>query len=365
MRRLEIECLSEAAPGPVWASLFERFWPAYRAWHLRGAQDGRPGRAECRDALAEHMPELLTTYDRLVELGGGGELEAHALSVWCPPPFMSGCSQAVWTRGPGPGPLFRSYEYNPDLFEGLLLRTQWTRRVMGMSDCLWGLLDGVNDAGLCVALAFGGRNVVGRGFGIPIALRYILEACTSTAQACATLARLPIHMAYNVSLVDARGEFAVVEVGPDRPALVRRDAVATNHQAADDVSRPRPDGPTSGGTPEFSIRYARATSTHERERFLREALSDKRQTPATLEQQFLGEPLFSCEYERGWGSLYLARYDPAACAVHLRWRGDQVIDQSLAKFQDRKVTIELSGSVPPARERPAVRKAARQRNKPR
>ena len=46
-----------------------------------------------------------------------------------------------------------------------------------MSDCLWGLLDGVNDAGLAVSLTFGGRRVLGDGFGIPIVIRYLLETC--------------------------------------------------------------------------------------------------------------------------------------------------------------------------------------------
>ena len=43
-----------------------------------------------------------------------------------------------------------------------------------MSDCLWGLLDGINDAGLAVSLAFGGR-ATREGFGIPLVVRYLLE----------------------------------------------------------------------------------------------------------------------------------------------------------------------------------------------
>jgi hypothetical protein len=35
------------------------------------------------------------------------------------------------------------------------------RRVVGVSDCLWGLIDGMNDAGLAASLAFGGRRAVG------------------------------------------------------------------------------------------------------------------------------------------------------------------------------------------------------------
>ena len=51
-----------------------------------------------------------------------------------------------------------------------------------MSDCLWGLLDGVNDAGLAVSLTFGGRRDVGDGFGIPIVVRYLLEVCSDVSR---------------------------------------------------------------------------------------------------------------------------------------------------------------------------------------
>ena len=57
------------------------------------------------------------------------------------------------------------------------------RRVVGTEDCGWGLLDGVNDAGLAVSLTFGGRPQVGDGFGIPLILRYVLQTCTDVDQA--------------------------------------------------------------------------------------------------------------------------------------------------------------------------------------
>ena len=60
-----------------------------------------------------------------------------------------------------------------------------------MSDCLWGLLDGMNDAGLAVSLTFGGRRALGDGFGIPLVVRYLLETCDDVAEARETLARLP------------------------------------------------------------------------------------------------------------------------------------------------------------------------------
>ena len=71
-----------------------------------------------------------------------------------------------------------------------------------MSDCLWGLLDGMNDAGLAVSLTFGGRACVGDGFGIPLVVRYLLETCATVAEARAALDRVPVNLAHNLTLVD-------------------------------------------------------------------------------------------------------------------------------------------------------------------
>lgn len=84
-------------------------------------------------------------------------------------------------------------------------RTAYTgRRVLRMADCLWGVLDGVNDAGLAVSLTFGGRREVGEGFGIPIVVRYVLEVCQTVDEAVRVLSRIPVHMSYNIPWVEGR-----------------------------------------------------------------------------------------------------------------------------------------------------------------
>ena len=120
------------------------------------------------------MPELVPTYERLVELVGGEDLQARFLSFYCPPPYLSGCSQAVWL---GDEPLLiRNYDYSPALCDAIILETCWNgRRVLGMSDGLFGLVDGMNENGLAVSLTFGGRTIVGDGFGVPLIIRYVLE----------------------------------------------------------------------------------------------------------------------------------------------------------------------------------------------
>ena len=55
--------------------------------------------------------------------------------------------QAVW---PGEEPLLvRNYDYDAQLVDGVILLTGWSKwRVIGSTDCLIGLVDGMNDAGL-------------------------------------------------------------------------------------------------------------------------------------------------------------------------------------------------------------------------
>ena len=106
------------------------------------------------------------------------------------------------------------------------------RRVLGMSDCLWGLLDGVNDAGLAMSLAFGGRRVTAPGFAMPLIVRYLLELCATTREAVAVLARLPVQAAYNLTIVDREGDAATAHVGPDHPADIGRALVATQSVAS-------------------------------------------------------------------------------------------------------------------------------------
>lgn len=124
----------------------------------------------------------------------GDEVASCFLTQVDPPALVRSCSTAVLPGGE-PG-LARNYDYDPDLFDAVVLETALTgRRVIGMSDQLWGLLDGVNDAGLAAAFTFGGRREVGHGFGIPLVLRYLLETCDAVAPAVAALERIPVHLA--------------------------------------------------------------------------------------------------------------------------------------------------------------------------
>jgi predicted choloylglycine hydrolase len=314
--QLEFEGVRELEPGPQWRARFEAMWPGYRAWYLKDGRSARPPLAACRGALARHMPELVPVHERLVELADGDELAACLLSLYRPPGFVVGCSQGAWTRAGGPV-LVRNYDYPAARLEGIVYLTRWGERsVIGMSDSLWGLLDGVNDRGLAISLTFGGRRDVGDGFAIPLVVRYVLETCDTVAEARAALERIPVHAAQNLTLLDRAGDYLTAYVGPGRPAEFHALAATTNHQG--EVEWPE---------------YAQAIRTVERERCVLGLLDDAGMTRERFVESFLEPPLRNTSYAQGFGTLYTAAYFPAEGRVEYRWPG-VVWEQSFARFQE-------------------------------
>lgn len=303
--RQTFRAIAEAWPGGAWAAEFRRLWPGYRRWFLRGGGHRGPSLADSERALRRHMPELVPVWERLVVLAQGDALAARFLTGWCPPRYLVACSQAAWA-GPDGVWLVRNYDLDPSLNEATLWRTRWLgREVLGMGECLAGLSDGLNDAGLAVSLAFGGRRVIGTGFGIPIVLRYVLEVAAGTREAVAILARLPVHMAYNVTLIDAAGTARTVLLAPDRPAEVVMAAIATNHQG-------RVDWPD----------LAHLTRTEERHAALQALLADRADDGPRRAARFLAPPLYATDFTRGFGTVYTAAWRPDAGEVTLAWPDD-------------------------------------------
>jgi predicted choloylglycine hydrolase len=294
--------VAEAAPGPKWQEIFRHGWPGWSAWFGHAQAPADAARAE--RALRRHMPELTPLWERLVELAGGDARAAHFLTFWCPPRYLVHCSQAVLADSDGPT-LVRNYDLDPALCEGSLFYSGWLgRSVIGMVEGLAGLADGMNDAGLVVSLAFGGRPTLGRGFGVPLIVRYLLQVCADVPDAVDALRGLPCHMAYNLTLADRSGRHATVLMAPDRPAIVQDISFATNHQIG--VEWPR---------------HARLSQTLERYEFLERTLAIPGLDGPTLESRFLAPPLHRRRYALGFGTVYTAVYRPVTGMVQLAWPG--------------------------------------------
>ncbi len=329
--------VAEAAPGPKWQEIFRHGWPGWSAWFGRWWAPAEAARAE--RALRRHMPEFTPLWERLVELAGGDARAAHFLTFWCPPRYLVHCSQAVLADSDGPV-LVRNYDLDPALCEGRLLRSAWLgRAVVGMVEGLAGLADGMNDAGLVISLAFGGRPALGRGFGVPLIVRYLLQVCADVPDAVEALRGLPCHMAYNLTLVDRFGRHATVLMAPDRPAIVQDVPFATNHQIG--VEWPR---------------HARLSQTLERSEFLERTLATPGLDGSTLESRFLAPPLHRRRYALGFGTVYTAVYRPVTGTVQLAWPGLARWRKGFEAFsEDTRRIVYPAGGIPyeaPARIRP-------------
>jgi predicted choloylglycine hydrolase len=323
--RLKFRGLTEDAPGDAWRSVVEDGWPGWRSWFMARGGARAPKLADAGRALRRHMPEMEPLWQRLVDTADGDDDLARFLSFWTPPRYLVSCSQAVIVDDDGPL-LIRNYDLDPDLNESTMLHSAWRgRRVMGMVEGLAGLADGMNDAGLAASLTFGGRTVSGRGFGIPLIMRYLLEVCNDTADAVELLRAVPCHMSYNVTVADRSGRWATVFLAPDRPAIVTDRRAATNHQLA--VEWPR---------------HGRVSRTLERERHLDRLLAGGRLTGADATAEFKRGPLFSTGYAKAFGTVYTAAYRPATGEATLSWREGPAQTWNMRAFEPAEVTVDYS-----------------------
>ena len=310
--------IHEATPGPRWKALFDATWPAYRSWYLTGPGT-RPSLEEARGRLEEHMPELVPTWRELVAQTGGDGDAARFLTMWNLPAFAPACSQLA-TVGEETS-LTRNYDYVPELWEATVYSSEFNgRKVIGTGDCLWGLLDGMNDAGLAVSLTFGGRPGSGPGFAIPLVVRYLLEVAETAAQARKLLRGLPVSMSYNITVVDVSGERFTAFVAPGQDTEFFDACTATNHR---------------GKTPEYPQKAAQFHSVKRLE-FL-DASAEQGVSAAEARDSFLRDPLHQDHYSAGFGTLFTAHYRPDLGTVEYVWPGDSWT----RGFDDPDDTLEL------------------------
>lgn len=303
VQSIALNAFREERPGPRWHRLYTATWPAYRSWYLRPGSGRRPTVSEAEDALLRHMPELHPTWEHLVAMTGRDSTAASMLTGWNMPAFAPGCSQVVTTTGERA--LLRNYDYHPDLFEQVAMSTRFAEReVIGTSDCLWGLLDGMNSDGLAISLTFGGARGSGTGFGIPMVVRYLLEVAGTVEEAVTAVSRIPVSMSYNLTLTDRTGDYRTVYLAPEGVFEQRGCPLATNHRFDE------PEDPS----------HARRFRSLERQEHLRDLLAAEL-PPDQLAEEFLRPPLRSADYANGFGTIYTADYRPDSGEVHYRWPG--------------------------------------------
>ncbi len=320
---ISFRALSDDPIGSSLAGVFAEYWPAYQRWMRRAEPLAGVSPAQ---RLRAHMPELAPVFDRLLERFGGGDAVATFLSLYNPPRVVRGCSQIVLDDD---GPvLLRSYDHHPALLDDLVLHSHWLDRgVLAMTDCLWGALDGINEHGLAIALAFGGRDAVGPGFAAPLVTRYVLETCASVDEAQEALTRVPMYMPYTFVVVDASGAFVTAYLGPDAPPRFVTRRASTNHQGSVDWPA-----------------YCQHTQSVERLTRLETLLAGPSTASDALEA-YLTPPLWRRDYAHAAGTLYVAEYRPGARTMTLHWPGRSE-RFGLDDFQERTFSVDLLAPAP-------------------
>lgn len=306
--QLDFNTISEPGiPGLKWKKMFDSFWPEYLPWFTASNNAFTPNLHTSQAALLKYMPKMWPIYQYLCNLTNHDPIVARFLTGFQPPIYKSGCSQAV--TNDKIIQLIRNYDYHPDLIEGAILLSSWNgKKVIASSDSLIGVLDGMNENGLAVSLTFGGRSIVGYGFGIPFILRYILEFCNTVDEAVATLISIPSHMAFNVTLVDKSGAYKTVLVAPDCAPIITDVAFTTNHQQTIECQKD-----------------ALFNKTVERSIYLNKLLSEKHISEYKISDTFLQTPLYTTLFEQGFGTLYTAVYYPTTGTVRYRWQNDEIL----------------------------------------
>ncbi len=322
--------ISEPKPSEKWRNRFHESWPRYRDWYLSQGEDARPSIETARMAIRQHMPELLSIYDRVCDIVEPDTLAQRALSLFKMPPVIAGCSVAI---APTETPiLVRNYDLTPDFFERTVLHSRWLENdVIATSEGWIGCLDGVNSEGLAVALTFGGRLDYGEnGFQTPMLLRYVLEICSTTTQALQTLKRLPLQMVSNVVILDKSGDHAVAYLSPDREMAVRRVPISTNHQLA-------LEWPEGNQWSETAVRADHLTKIRSEYIQLNSFIAE-----------FHQKPLYRTAYDEGLGTLYTVVINPEAQIVEYHWPNESPWLQAMSAFAEgeRKLPAYERAQIP-------------------
>ena len=305
MVELSFRTLHEERVGSAWSSIYALGSPGWAHWYNERQPEEPVSLAASYRALRSYMPGADRLVDDLVNEVSGDETVARFLTFWTPPRYLIGCSQAAIVDNDGPL-LIRNYDLDPALSEATLFQSAWLgRRVIGMVDAMSGLSDGMNEHGLAMSLAFGGRAVSGKGFGIPFIVRYVLETCRDVADAVEALRGIPCHMSYNLTLIDRAGESCTVMLSPDRPLMVQKQAWSANQQLGVEW-----------------LPYAAFSGTEARADHL-ESLLAHSPNGAEMEAAFLAPPLHRDDFVRKFVTVFTAAYRPSAGSIDLIWANGQ------------------------------------------
>jgi predicted choloylglycine hydrolase len=320
----QIQFFTEGRLGQKWQKGALTAFPAYRAWYKQFNSDIAPSTKDCIKAIRHHMPEMEELFTQLTNLLELQEADSAILSFYCPAPVAFGCSQGVWLQQHPV--LVRNFDYLPNLNEGRYIHSSWHGvKVMGTLDCLWGLLDGINEYGLSISVTLVGSVRYTEGFAAPIVVRYILEFCRTTEQAVQILMKVPLCTAYNFTIVDEKFTVKTLEINPLKGIYVSNTPVAANHQGETDM-----------------FKDPKIYSSILRKNTMLDLLHSPYSTVESFIHAFGYFPLMTTDHTTGVTTLYTAAYNCLLKSAEYRWQSGAIIYQSIFDFHEAEFNVQYS-----------------------
>lgn len=203
--------------------------------------DQQEFRRYCEAILAEYAPELISEMRAFADAAAVSYDDFAGLTIMAPlkQTAVSACTVFGFTpeRTENGRVLFgRNYDFYNE-FEGFSFHTYPQDRYASFGNCdIWiGREDGMNEAGLFVAITATMLQGIQPGITFWFLVRMILDRCKSVAEALALIQEVPHAQSRNFFLADKTGKVVVAEATMDG-VVVREPEngllIVTNHVVA-------------------------------------------------------------------------------------------------------------------------------------
>ena len=199
---------------------------------------------ECEDEYRRHAPGILEEVDGLID---ASELEEASMKAFLLSLGLEQMCTIFTLSGENTDlgvPVFaRNYDWDvtfQPFFTIYSIKSEGGLRHLLFTDHFIGGYGGVNEEGLALGITAipAYRNEPQPGVRMNMAVKWILETCTSTDEAVNYLKKTPHQWAHNYLIADKEGTQARVESAPQRDQIVYAEdgfITATNHYQTEEM----------------------------------------------------------------------------------------------------------------------------------
>lgn len=257
---------------------------------------------EIQFMLEQYCPMLIQEILGIKDSLGWSEEDAFRLFAgYGMPAFEMGCTSFATKDY-----YVRNYDFSPEMFDGMFIQqnSNLTSGVRGNSQFLVGRLDGMNRHGLVAGLHFVNNEQYEKGFLCSSIVRIVLEMCTDVEEAIHVLKEIPHAASYNYSLLDQKGQLAIVEASPGAVAVVKNQMLLSC---------------VNSFQTEEMLSYNRLNQNSSFQRLRALQPIDENMAEKHVHEWFSNpcSPVFFTDYDHFFGTLYTISFVPVEQKIYL------------------------------------------------